>query len=91
MIRARWPDVDTRIASGALSFDEVLRVVVGMVKRAMIASDSAGLESASQTVGPFGVTRKYANSGGSLYLSKDDLLVFEPVGYRPVARMGWLG
>lgn len=90
MIRDRWSDVDARIANGALSSESVTRVVAFMVKRAMINADSEGLESRSQTAGPFSVSDKYANPTGNLFFSAADLLVFEPEGYAPTARMGWL-
>ena len=85
MIRTRWPDVDARIDA-----DSVKRVVANMVKRAMIVGDSVGLESRSQTAGPFGVSDKYANPNANLYFTADDLRLFEPQEYAKRAVVGWL-
>ena len=90
MIRTRWPDVDARITSGALDADSVKRVVANMVKRAMIVGDNLGLESRSQTAGPFGVSDKYANPTANLYFTADDLRLFEPQEYEKRAYVGWL-
>lgn len=90
MIRSRWSDVDARIASGALSQASVVRVVAGMVKRAMIAADAAGIEQRSQGAGPFSVSEKYANPSGNLYFTAEDLRLFEPEEYAKRAHVGWL-
>lgn len=90
MIRTRWADVGARITSGALDADSVKRVVANMVKRAMIVGDSVGLESRSQTAGPFGVSDKYANPNANLYFTADDLRLFEPQEYAKRAVVGWL-
>ena len=90
MIRTRWPDVDARITSGALDADSAKRVVANMVKRAMIVGDNVGLESRSQTAGPFGVSDKYANPTANLYFTADDLRLFEPQEYEKRAYVGWL-
>ena len=90
MIRTRWPDVDARITSGALDADSAKRVVANMVKRAMIVGDNVGLESRSQTAGPFGVSDKYANPNANLYFTADDLRLFEPQEYAKRAVVGWL-
>lgn len=88
MIRTRWPDVDSRIASGALSDYSVARVVAGMVKRAMQVGASEGLESRSQTAGPFVVSDTYSNPNANLFLNAEDIRLFE--GFFPKARVGWL-
>ena len=90
MVRERWPDVDSRVANGSLAAASVTRVVAGMVKRAMINADSEGLESRSQTAGPFGVSDKYANPLSTLFFTSADVLLFEPAGVRPRSRVGWL-
>ena len=77
MIRDRWSDVDSRIAAGTLSAASVTRVVAHMVKRAMIAGDAEGLESRSQTAGPFGVSDKFANPNANLYFTAEDLRLLE--------------
>lgn len=73
MIRERWPDVDARIESGALMADTLTRIVVGMVKRAMLAPDDDGVESRGVTTGPFGDTVKYANPDGNLYFKAAEI------------------
>lgn len=89
MVRERWPDVDARIEAGALMADTALRIVVSMVKRAMIAPDDDGVESKGVTTGPFGNTVKYSNPDGDLYFRAADVTALD--GYdRPTARMGWL-
>jgi hypothetical protein len=81
MIRTRWSDVDSRLTSGALTAGSVIRVVANMVKRAMIVGPSEGLESRSQTAGPFAVSDKFANPNANLYFTTDDLRLFEPEEY----------
>lgn len=90
IIRSRWADVDSRIAVGTLSADSVRRVVALMVKRALIHLESDGLESRTESVGPFSTADKYANPQGNLYLTAEDVRLFEPAGYKVAARMGWL-
>ena len=43
-----------------------------MVKRAMLADDTAGVQSATQTTGPFSDTVAYANPDGDLYLTASE-------------------
>lgn len=90
MIRERWTDIDARIANGAVPASSVTRVVAYMVKRAMLVGDAEGLESQQQTAGPFSVNNKYTNPNGNLYFTAADVLVFEPEGSVPTARVGWL-
>lgn len=90
IIRERWTDVDARIASGALSADTLIRIVSQMVKRAMIVGDSEGLESQSQTAGPFGINQTYSNPNGNLYLNADDIAVLNGDGFTRRAKIGWL-
>jgi hypothetical protein len=75
IIRSRWPDVDDRITSGALREQSLVRVVAGMVKRAMLVGDSEGVESRGQTAGPFGTNVTYANPAANLYLRNEDVLL----------------
>lgn len=77
MIRTRWSDVDDRIATGSLSADSLLRVVAGMVKRAMMNADVEGLESRAQTAGIFSVSDKYANPNANLYFTAEDLRLLD--------------
>lgn len=76
MVRSRWADVDARVAAGTLAAEDVRRVVAGMVKRAMVAGQVDGVESQSQTAGPFGVTQKFANPQGNLYFTSEDVRLF---------------
>lgn len=88
MIRTRWTDVDTRIASGGLSASSVARVTAGMVKRAMIAGGAEGVESRTQVAGPFQVSDKFANPTANLFLTAEDVRVFE--GNPNRARTAWV-
>lgn len=85
MIRSRWPDFESRAEPS-----EIVRVVAGMVKRAMIGSESEGLESQTQVGGPFSQTTRFANPAGALYLTAEDRFLFEPEARTPRARVGWL-
>jgi hypothetical protein len=84
LIRARYADVDARVASGDLDGQTVTIVVAGMVRRAMIgAAAGDGVTQSSETVGPFSHSQSYANPMGNLFLTAaDDLLIR---GYRPRA------
>lgn len=90
MIRTRWSDVDARIAAGSLDALSVKRVVANMVKRAMIVGDNEGLETRSETAGPFSYADKFANPNANLYFTQDDLRLFEPQEYAKRAVIGWL-
>lgn len=90
MVRVRFPSVDADIASGAISAATAVRVVAGMVRRAMMNRDNEGITQGSETIGPFGISQSYANPSGNLYLSKDDLLSFDPSGYNTRVVQAWL-
>lgn len=90
MIRARFPDVDTRIANGSLTAATVKRIASAAVKRAMISSEAEGLESRAQTAGPFSVSDKFANPNGNLYLTTDDIRLLGGEYSAASARVGWL-
>lgn len=83
MIRERWRDVDARIASGALMSDSLVRIVCGMVKRAMINTDSEGLQSHSETAGTLSEQRTFTNPDGNLYPTSSDVRVLDS---RPTRR-----
>lgn len=51
-IRRRWPDVDTRIAAGTLSAEDVSDVVVQMVLGAVDVAPIRGAKSFSEGIGP---------------------------------------
>jgi hypothetical protein len=91
LIRARYSDVDARVATGSLDEDVLTAVVAGMVRRAMIgAAAGDGVTQSSETVGPFSHSQSYANPMGNLFLTAtDDVLIR---GYRPRAvsmRLGY--
>lgn len=90
MIRVRFPNIDADVASGAISAITVRRVVAGMVRRAMINRSSEGITQGSEIVGPFQRSASYANPNGNLYLSKDDILAFEPWASGTQVRQAWL-
>jgi hypothetical protein len=86
MIRTRWADVDDRISAGSLTEDSVLRVVAGMVKRAMINGATEGVDSMAQGAGPFSQNLKYSNPNGNLYLTREDIRLLDGrVGRRAFA------
>lgn len=90
VVRARYSDVDARILSESLDAQDVADVVALMVKRAMLSPAADGVEQQSQTAGPFGITNKYANVEGSVYMTAEERLLFEPAGYGSRAVVGWL-
>lgn len=73
ILRQRISGIDERIAAGTLSALDAEMVVVAMVKRAMINTALEGVESQSQTAGPFAQTTKLSNPNGNLYLTADEL------------------
>lgn len=90
IVRVRFPSVDADIASGAVSAATAVRVVAGMVRRAMMNRDTEGVTQGSETVGPFTQSASFANPNGNLYMSKDDLLSFDPAGYGTRVVQAWL-
>lgn len=90
MIRVRWPDVDDRLESGDLRIATLVRIVAGMVKRAMTVGDLTGVSQQSQSAGPFSVNATYANPDANLYLTKDDITLLDGRGFTSTARVGWL-
>lgn len=70
--------IDDRIAAGSLDPLDVEMVVVAMVKRAMLNSALEGVDSQSQSAGPFAQTVKPSNPNGSLYLTKDEIASLAP-------------
>lgn len=90
MIRARWTDVDARVTAGTLTAASLERIVVTMVKTAMLNPDSLGLESRDETVGPFGERKTYTNPNGNLYFTADMITLLDGYGWKPRALVGWL-
>lgn len=73
MIRRLYPDVDSRIASGDLELEDLTAIVCAMVKRVMLApANLDGVESRSQTTGPFSVSDKFSNPMGNMFLTADE-------------------
>lgn len=89
IIRVRFPDVDARLAAGSLSAGSVRRVVAQMVKRAMLNRSTEGVDSQQQSAGPFSVSNKFSNPSATLYLTAEEVRLFEVGAYLPV-KMGWL-
>jgi hypothetical protein len=79
MIRRTYRTVDARIAAGEINSEDVVDVVTAMVKRVMIRSDVEGLESRSETAGPWSYQDKFANPLGNMYMTADDKSVFASV------------
>jgi len=80
VIRALYPDIDQRIASGALDKDIATYVVCRMVKRAMDTPEEVP-ENATQlsfAAGGFSQSMSLKNSDGSLYLGKSDKELLAP-------------
>lgn len=72
-VRATCAGIDDRIEAGTLELAVVVAVVVGMVKRAMLAGDlGEGIGQQQQTAGPFGASLTFTNPTGSVYLTKAD-------------------
>lgn len=69
VVRQRIPDVDARIASGALASDIATMVTAEMVKRRL--ENPSGYRS--EQIGPFGFTRDSVHSAGGLYLTDDEV------------------
>lgn len=90
MIRERWPDIESRVASGGIAPESLTRIVAQMVKRAMINVDSEGLVSQSQGAGPFSLNQTYANPTGNLYLASADVALLDGLGWTPRVRTAWL-
>lgn len=66
-IRADYPLLWRKASERTLT-----RIVCQMVKRAMLADDTAGVQSATQTTGPFSDTVAYSNPDGDLYLTASE-------------------
>lgn len=62
--------IDTCPRYATASTGTLKAIVCAMVKRAMLAGDSAGISSTQQTAGPFNESYNYANPLGDLYLTK---------------------
>ena len=90
MIRVRWPDMDARLQDGGVQQTTLVRVVSGMVRRAMMNRDVEGVTQMQQTTGPFSDGATFANPNNNLYLTADDIRALDVAGFSSRSRMGWL-
>jgi hypothetical protein len=73
MIRRLYPDIDERIAAGAIMLEDIVPIVCAMVKRVMLApADLDGVEQRSQATGPHSVSDKFSNPMGNMFLTGDE-------------------
>ena len=85
-LRTWFPDLDERIASGALDAGVAEMISCAMVKRAMLTSEHEGQANQQSTavMGPFTATTQvaYRNPDGNLYLTtqESDALDGRPSG-----------
>lgn len=90
MIRERWGDVDSRIATGSLLPETLTRITALAVKRAMVSADTEGLESRAQTAGPFSLSDKFSNPNANLYFTAADIELLDGYGFTARSRVAWL-
>lgn len=83
-VRRRWPDVDTRLASGDLTAGDAAEAVVNMVLR--VLRNPAGLRS--ETVGPFTRAFDPALAAGQLRLTDAEVELLAPVEAAPPPPVG---
>lgn len=77
-IRRRWPDVDSRIAAGTLTADDVSDVVVQMVLGAVDVGPVRGAKSFSEGVGPMSRSATLAGASTDPLVLEDWMVkVFE--------------
>lgn len=74
MVLASFPDMESRVESGALSAEIVELVVNRMVRRSLESSDiPSGVDSLQSTAGPFAQTVNFNSSrDGNVFLSSAD-------------------
>lgn len=75
-VRRSVPDVDDRIASGALLAADVSDVVVAMVERAFPIR--TGIQSETETRGPYTETVRYFDNKSGMYLTEDEEAILSP-------------
>ncbi|HNP58424.1 hypothetical protein [uncultured Gordonia sp.] len=80
-LRTWFPDLDARIASGAVDAGLAEMISCAMVKRAMLASEHEGQANQQSTavMGPFTATSQvaYRNPEGNLYLTTQESDAFD--------------
>lgn len=81
LLRARFPDIDGQVTSGAINSRILALVTAGMVKRALIGGTD-GISQTSETLpGGFSRGQSFANPLGNVFLSAADLTLI--LGYQP--------
>jgi hypothetical protein len=78
-IRRKFTTVDARLGAGELDPDDLTMIVCAMVKRVMLGGDTGDVTEQQETVGPFGMTRRFGNPLGTMYLRDDEAEILEPV------------
>lgn len=81
VLEANFPGVTVQAETDTALAANVVTVVAGMVKRAMLRAD--GVRSDSESVGPYSHAVTYDNALGNLYLTATDQLLI--TGYRRAA------
>lgn len=85
IVRAQYPGIDTQLSTDTSGLAQnVVTVVAGMVKRAMILGDNEGVRSETETTGPFSISRQYQSAANALALNDNDQLLI--LGYRPAGQ-----
>ena len=83
ILRSEIPDIDARLAALTLDAELPKLIVCAMVKWSMLAgTESDGIASAQQTVGPFTQSSTYANPLGNLYVTKAERRLLGSSGQR---------
>jgi hypothetical protein len=84
LLRAEYPDIDDRIATGNLDADVVAGIVGRMVKRSLVSPDLP-LQHETENAGPFSISRQFTftNPYADVFLTKADRTLIE--GRRPKA------
>lgn len=91
ILLTRWPSLEGHVDSGSVRNATVVRVVANMVRRAMLNRDAEGVSQIQDTTGPFSQGVTYANPNNNLYLSADEVAIFDLLcPSAPRMRNGWL-
>lgn len=83
LIRQRFPGIDSQVTSGAVDPNILTMVCAGMVKRALVAPDD-GVSAQTETTGPYGRSRTYANPLQNVFLTAADQVLI--LGYQPAGQ-----
>lgn len=90
IVELRWPDIHERAFLDLTTSRSVVRVVAGMVRRAMLNRNSEGITQDQESAGGLSYSSTYSNPNNNLYLSADDVRALEPDGYTSKVKVGWL-